>query len=97
MAGGRKPRLCDIPSGCALWISEKQARQLYSQGRHFFDPKNADSRDSSPLHEEKESLCMHGAPCSPNRFTDNGDAENHHSDKDSDAYRRGNSVSHTRL
>ncbi|KAM7536844.1 hypothetical protein Aperf_G00000080711 [Anoplocephala perfoliata] len=95
VAGSRRPRLCDIPTGCALWIPEKQARQLYSQGCHFFEPKNPDNRDSSPGREERESLCMHGAPCSPSRFNDYGDAESHRSGKDSDIYRRGYSVSPT--
>ncbi|VUZ43976.1 unnamed protein product, partial [Hymenolepis diminuta] len=74
LAGGRRPRLCDIPAGCALWIPEKQARQLYSQGCHFFDQQEADTRDSSPDHGERESLCMHGAPTSPSRNTDIDDA-----------------------
>lgn len=88
VAGGRRPRLCDIPTGCALWIPEKQARQLYSQGYHFFDQQEADMRDSSPNHGERESLCMHGAPTSPSRNTDIDDAESQHLTKSSEEFRQ---------
>ena len=75
--GSGKPRSCEIPVGCALWISEKQARELYEQNCHFYDYQ--EKRDSSPFHEERESLCMHGGPGSPNRPNDNGDADSQHS------------------
>ncbi|VDL39494.1 unnamed protein product [Hymenolepis diminuta] len=88
LAGGRRPRLCDIPAGCALWIPEKQARQLYSQGCHFFDQQEADTRDSSPDHGERESLCMHGAPTSPSRNTDIDDAESQNLTKSSEEFRQ---------
>ncbi len=70
VAGGpRRPRMCEIPLGCALWIPEKLARVLYSQGSHFFE-KPSRSKSSSPtrLREQKDSLCMHGGPQSPLRL-----------------------------
>lgn len=96
VAGGKKPRLCEIPVGCALWIPEKVARQLYSQGCHFYNQQDAEMRDSSPYHEERESLCMHGAPASPSRHTDIGDMESAQSTKSSDEFRRASASSSTR-
>ncbi|VDD74349.1 unnamed protein product [Mesocestoides corti] len=72
VAGVSRPRLCEIPLGCALWISAKQAQALYNQGWHFFESKR-ESRDASPFREEKDSLCMHGAPNSPSRRTEVGE------------------------
>ena len=86
VAGSERPRLCEIPVGCALWISEKQARELYKQDCHFFDYQ--EKRDTSPFREEHEFLCMHGGPGSPNRHMDNGDADSQHSYKSSESFRR---------
>ncbi|VDO14751.1 unnamed protein product [Rodentolepis nana] len=87
LAGGRKPLLYDIPTGCALWISEKQARQLYNQGCHFFDQRNIDMKDSSPHQAEYDSPCMHGAPTSPSHVCI-GDVESQHSTKSFEDFRR---------
>nr|CUU98364.1 hypothetical transcript [Hymenolepis microstoma] len=93
LAGSRKPLFHDIPTGCALWISEKQARQLYSQGCHFFDQENVGMKDSSPYQDEFESPCMHGAPTSPSHNVDIGDIESQYSTKSSEDFRRSTSAS----
>ncbi|BHF77115.1 hypothetical protein SprV_0502021800 [Sparganum proliferum] len=55
-----RPRCCEIPVGCALWIPPNRAAALRADGSHFYgSPK---FRDISPYYEGKEALCVHGSP-----------------------------------